>query len=106
MSGPDGFGVLSIRVCAVNPGVGSIVSMTCSDAISMDGRGSAFDNAFLERLWWTVKYENIYPRAYENGHELHRGLTVYFEYYNNERTHSALDKLTPAEVFKEGGTKN
>jgi len=75
-------------------------------AISMDGRGRALDNAFIERLWWTVKYENIYPRAYENGHELHRGLTVYFEYYNNERTHSALDKLTPAEVFKEGGTKN
>lgn len=71
-------------------------------AISMDGRGRALDNAFIERLWWTVKYEDVYPKVYADGHSLHRGLTRYFEYYNNERKHSALDKKTPAEVFLSG----
>lgn len=69
-------------------------------AISMDGRGRALDNAFIERLWWSVKYENVYPRCYGDGHALHRGLDQYFEYYNNERKHTALDKRTPAEVFR------
>jgi len=68
-------------------------------AISMDGRGRALDNVFIERLWWTVKYENIYPRAYEDGHELYIGLESYFEYYNHQRNHSSLDKRPPAEVF-------
>ncbi|WP_152006604.1 IS3 family transposase [Desulfoluna spongiiphila] len=67
--------------------------------ISMDGRGRALDNVFIERLWWTVKYENIYPNGYSDGHALFRGLHRYFEFYNNEREHSALDKRTPAEVF-------
>lgn len=71
-------------------------------AISMDGRGRALDNAFIERLWWSVKYEKIYPASYTNGHELHRGLSSYFDYYNHERKHSALDKRTPAKVFMEG----
>ena len=71
-------------------------------AISMDGRGRALDNVFIERLWWTVKYEDIYPKVYADGHSLHHGLTRYFEYYNNERKHSALDKKTPAEVFLSG----
>ncbi len=71
-------------------------------AISMDGRGRALDNVFIERLWWTVKYEEVYPKAYGDGHALHRGLGSYFEYYNNERKHSALDKKTPAEVFLSG----
>jgi len=68
-------------------------------AISMDGRGRALDNVFIERLWWTVKYEDIYPRAYSDGHALHRGLSRYFNYYNTERKHSSLDKQTPYKVF-------
>ena len=65
----------------------------------MDGRGRALYNVFIDRLWWSVKYEEIYPNTYADGHALHRGLVHYFNYYNNERKHSALDKQTPAEVF-------
>jgi putative transposase len=73
--------------------------------ISMDGRGRALDNVFIERLWWTVKHEKIYPESYADGHELHQELDAYFDYYNHERKHSALDKRTPAEVFMEGAVK-
>ncbi len=72
-------------------------------AISMDGRGRALDNVFVERLWWTVKYEEIYPKGYADGRELYRGLDRYFRYYNEERKHSSLGKRTPAEVFSQGG---
>jgi len=72
-------------------------------AISMDGRGRALDNVFIERLWWTLKYEEIYPKAYADGLALHQGLGDYFAYYNGERRHWALDKKTPAEVFVGGG---
>jgi putative transposase len=75
-------------------------------AISMDGRGRALDNVFIERLWWTVKYEEVYPKDYSDGHDLYSGLDVYFDYYNNERKHSSLDRRTPAEVFMEGGGIN
>ena len=68
-------------------------------AISMDDRGRALDNVFIERLWWTVKYEDIYHKSYSDGHVLHHGLSRYFDYYNTERKHSALDKQTPFEVF-------
>ncbi len=68
-------------------------------AISMDGRGRALDNVFIERLWWTLKYEDVYPKAYDDGHSLYQGLDQYFRYYNEERRHSALDKRTPAEVL-------
>ena len=68
-------------------------------SISMDGRGRALDNVFIERLWWTVKYEDIYPRNYETGKALYCGLDTYFQYYNYERKHSSLDKKTPAEIF-------
>ena len=74
-------------------------------AISMDGRGRALDNAFIERLWWRVKYENVSPREYADGHGLHRGLSQYFDYYNHERKHSKLDKRTPAEVFHAGANR-
>ena len=74
-------------------------------AISMDGRGRALDNVFIERLWWTVKYEEVYPKDYADGHSLYSGLDVYFDYYNNERKHSALDRRTPAEVFMKGGVR-
>jgi len=71
-------------------------------AISMDGRGRALDNVFIERLWWTVKYEEIYPKDYADGWALYDGLSRYFPYYNEERKHSALDKRTPAEIFSAG----
>lgn len=70
--------------------------------ISMDGRGRALDNVFIERLWWTLKYEEVYPKDYATGRDLHRGLTRYFKYYNEERRHSALDKNTPAAIFSAG----
>ena len=68
-------------------------------SISMDGRGRALDNVFIERLWWTVKYEDIYPKAYARGRDLYQGLCDYFLYYNDERKHSSLDKRTPSDVF-------
>jgi putative transposase len=74
-------------------------------ALSMDGRGRALDNVFIERLWWTLKYEDVYPKDYSDGHALYRGLDAYFKYYNCERKHSALDKQTPAEVFMKGTVK-
>jgi len=71
--------------------------------ISMDGRGRALDNAFIERLWRSVKYEDIYLRDYADGGALHAGLTRYFRFYNHERPHSALDYHTP--VFFHRRTK-
>lgn len=65
----------------------------------MDWRGRALDNVFTERLWRTVKYEDVYPKDYADGQSLHHGLERYFEYCNHEKSHSALDKKTPAEVF-------
>ncbi len=66
--------------------------------ISMDGRGRATDNIMIERLWRTVKYEDIYLRDYETVEELIAGLREYFDYYNNERTHSSLGGKTPAQI--------
>jgi putative transposase len=67
--------------------------------ISMDGRGRALDNIFVERLWRTVKYENVYMNDYQTVPELRRGLERYFEFYNQERLHQSLDYQTPAEVY-------
>ena len=67
--------------------------------ISMDGRGRCQDNIFVERLWRTVKYEDVYLKAYANGLEAHRGLREYFRFYNERRPHQALGYRTPAEVF-------
>ena len=72
-------------------------------AISMDGRGRALDNVFIERLWWSVKYEDVYPKDYRDGQELSDGLSRYFQYYNEERKHSSLEKKTPAEIYIAGG---
>jgi len=66
--------------------------------ISMDGRGRALDNAFIERLWRSVKYEDLYLRDYGSVPELEQGLADYFRFYNQERPHSSLDGRTPAEV--------
>lgn len=67
--------------------------------ISMDGKGRAIDNIFIERLWRTVKYENVYLQAYTDGISLHKGLKDYFEFYNNERFHQSLDYETPAKMY-------
>ncbi len=64
----------------------------------MDGRGRALDNIFIERLWRSVKYEDIYLKDYATVSELDAGLTVYFHLYNHERPHQSLGYLTPAEV--------
>ena len=65
----------------------------------MDGRGRALDNVFIERLWWSVKYEDVYLKHYETVLELETGLTSYFEFYCRKRPHSALDNRTPWEVY-------
>jgi putative transposase len=70
--------------------------------VSMDGRGRALDNVFVERLWRTVKYEDLYLRGYETVPELQRGLCDYLAYYNRERFHTALADRTPAAVYGEG----
>ena len=67
--------------------------------ISMDGRGRALDNIFVERLWRTVKYENIYMNDYQTVPELRAGLKRYFEFYNQQRLHQSLDYQTPSEVY-------
>jgi putative transposase len=66
--------------------------------ISMDGRGRALDNVFVERLWRSVKYEDIYIKRYETVPALEVGLQNYFLFYNQERVHQSLDYRTPAEV--------
>lgn len=68
-------------------------------AVSMDGKGRCLDNVFVERLWRSVKYEDIYPKGYEGVPALHSGLQVYFPFYNEERPHQSLDYRTPAEVY-------
>ena len=67
--------------------------------ISMDGRGRVQDNIFIERLWWTVKYHYLYLHAFDNGTQLRNGLNEWFKHYNQERSHQALDNLTPDEVY-------
>ena len=67
--------------------------------VSMDGKGRYNDNLFIERLWRTVKYEEVYLKAYQNGRDARVGIGDYFRFYNLERPHQALSYLTPAEVF-------
>ena len=67
--------------------------------ISMDGRGRWLDNVFVERLWRSVKYEDVYLKAYGSLTETRRGLTEYFEFYNQRRRHQGLDDRTPDEVY-------
>ncbi len=70
--------------------------------ISMDGRGRAFDNIFIERLWRTVKYEEVYLKSYSCGNDAYKNLSHYFDFYNNKRPHQALSYKTPIEVYREG----
>ena len=71
-------------------------------AISMDGRGRALDNIFVERLWRNVKYEDVYLNGYATMGELTVGLTKYFSFYNNERPHQSLGYQTPDVVYASG----
>jgi putative transposase len=70
--------------------------------VSMVGKGRCLDNVFVERLWRTVKYEEIYLWRHETVPALQSGLTRYFGYYNRQRRHQSLDNRTPAEVYREG----
>lgn len=72
--------------------------------ISMDGRGRCMDNIFTERLWRTVKYEEVYLKSYAGFADAKQNLAEYFSFYNDERPHSSLDDRTPREVYR--GTKN
>lgn len=67
--------------------------------ISMDGKGRAIDNVFIERLWRSVKYENVYLHAYSDGLELYRGLSEYFDFYNNVRVHQGLEYRIPRKLY-------
>ena len=67
--------------------------------ISMDGKGRFTDNIFIERLWRSVKYEEIYTKEYKSVNELRKALKKYFDFYNFERPHQSFDGQTPAEVY-------
>jgi putative transposase len=67
--------------------------------VSMDGRGRVYDNIFVERLWRTVKYEEVYLHEYRTAGEARAQLTDYFRFYNEERSHEALGYRTPHEVY-------
>ena len=73
--------------------------------ISMDGKGRALDNIYIERLWKSVKYEDLFLKSYENGLDLYYGLNEYFEFYNNERRHQSLGYETPADVYNNSKEK-
>ncbi len=74
----------------------------CGIAISMDGRGRALDNVFIERLWRSVKYEEVYLKDYSTAWEAEISLASYFQFYCQERIHQSLDYRTPAEVYQTG----
>lgn len=75
------------------------VLQTAGVTISMDGKGRALDNIFTERLWRSVKYEEVYLHDYAHPREARDGLTRYFSFYNDERPHQALAYRTPADVY-------
>lgn len=72
--------------------------------ISMDSKGRALDNIFTERLWRTVKYEEVYVHDYASPREARHQLSNYFEFYNQKRLHQSLDYQTPAEIYSSGKT--
>lgn len=65
----------------------------------MDGQVRVFDIIFIERLWRTVKYEDVYLKGYQSARDAHTDLSMYFEFYNIEQCHSSLEDQTPNEVF-------
>ena len=79
--------------------------LTADTQISMDSKGRALDNIFVERLWRTIKYEHIYLYAYKDGLSLQRGLTEYFHFYNYIRKHQSLGYQTPAQWYIQGEKK-
>jgi putative transposase len=72
----------------------------------MDGRGRCMDNIFTERLWRSVKYEDVYLKDYDEVPVARTGLGSYFEFYNHRRRHQSLDYLTPAKVYAGGSRWN
>ncbi len=70
--------------------------------ISMDGRGRWMDNVFIERLWRSLKYEDIYLKGYADGRDARSGIGAWFEFYNNHRPHQALENRTPMAVWRAG----
>ena len=77
---------------------------SCGVAISMDGRGRALDNVFIERLWRSVKYEEVSLREYADGWEAEESLSRYFRFYCEERIHQSLGYQTPASVYGHKGS--
>jgi putative transposase len=75
-------------------------------SISMDGRGRALDNIFVERLWRSVKQEEVYIRDYQNVGDAVNGLERYFDFYNHRRLHQSLHYRTPAQVYWQGKGNN
>jgi putative transposase len=73
--------------------------------ISMDGRGRALDNVFIERFWRTVKQEEVYLKDYQDGLEAYQSLNKYFCFYNKSRPYSSLDYLSPEAVYRKGNFK-
>ena len=70
--------------------------------VSMNGKGRYLDNIFVERLWRSIKYEEVYLKAYQTVAEARTGINAYLEFYNRQRPHQALDYRTPAEVYQNG----
>jgi len=70
--------------------------------VSMDGKGRYLDNIFVERLWRSIKYEEVYLKAYQTVAEARVGINAYLEFYNHQRPHQALGYRTPAEVYQNG----
>jgi putative transposase len=77
---------------------------SCGIAISMDGRGRAIDNVFIERLWRSVKYEEVYLKDYLDGWQAEESLSAYFRFYDDERIHQSLGYRTPAQVYHDRGS--
>ena len=73
--------------------------------ISMDGKGAWMDNVFIERLWWSLKYECVHLNEFEDGAALREGLRAWIDFYNSERPHSSVDHKTPDEAYFEGLSK-
>ena len=74
--------------------------LDCGIQVSMDGRGRALDNIFVERLWRTVKYEHVFLHDFQTVHDVKQGLLDYFQFYNHQRLHQSLDYKTPAQVYQ------
>ena len=68
--------------------------------VSMDGRGRCMDNVFVERLWRSIKYEEVYLKAYQNGTEARKGIGAYLAFYNQERPHQTMGYRSPGQVFQ------